>query len=63
MSYTKCGHGDGEVCESESLRRADRLKLELLSPSIEQADDETLEAFRDIEQIQKVMYSRSKGFC
>ncbi|NQY78760.1 MAG: hypothetical protein HRT47_00425 [Candidatus Caenarcaniphilales bacterium] len=63
MSYTKNGQDDCGVCESESLRRADRLKLELLGNDIEQADDETLEAFRDIEQIEKIMYSRSKGFC
>ncbi len=62
MNYTNCDY-DNEVCESESLRRADRLKLELLNNDIEQADDETLEAFRGIEQIEKIMYSRSKRFC
>ena len=63
MNYTKCNRGDNDTCELESIKRADNLKLELLSASIEEADDELLDSFRDIEQIRKVMYSRSKGFC
>ncbi|MCH2226422.1 MAG: hypothetical protein MK033_01490 [Candidatus Caenarcaniphilales bacterium] len=49
-----------DVCESKSMRRLDSLRGELVCEQLKDHEDEVLESFRDIEQINTLLENRQR---